>query len=247
VTGADRETAKKRVLELTPLTGHVAIDAPAGAELSIDGQALASRAPLREPADVAAGTHTVVARLDDQTQTVIVTCAAGETVTAKVDIVRTGAPLVVLPIAGEAAATPPSRPEPERGSQVENSSAKIVTVAALGVAAAALAGTGIALDVASANDLTNAENALGSLAMGRSPSSVCYPNASSPACQAAHIAAETHVSRGNEAVGMLAGAGVLGAAAIMTWSFWPKKRTDGARVVPVVSPAMAGLGVSGSF
>src|SRR5580704_986921 len=69
VTGVDRETARKRILELSALVGHVIIEAPSGADLWIDGQMLPRKAPLGEPADVSAGMHTVQARLEDQTKT----------------------------------------------------------------------------------------------------------------------------------------------------------------------------------
>jgi hypothetical protein len=98
VTGVDRETARKRIAELTPLVGHVTVIAPSGADLWIDGQMLPRKAPLSEPADVSAGMHTVQARLGDQTKSVGISCQAGQTVTAKIDIEMSGTPVVVVPI-----------------------------------------------------------------------------------------------------------------------------------------------------
>src|SRR5580658_4364798 len=134
VVGGDRDTAKKRIVELTPFVGRVTFDAPTGAELWLDGQMLPGKAPLTEAVDVAPGTHTAQGRLGDVTKTVSVTCAAGQTATAKIDIVLTGPPLVVVPMLAE---SPRPSEATRKGYHEESSTAKVVTVAALGVGAVA--------------------------------------------------------------------------------------------------------------
>jgi hypothetical protein len=47
---------------------------------------------------------------------------------------------------------------------------------------------------------------------------------------------------------MFVGTGVLAAAAVVTWVVWPKTKVEErARIFPIVSPQMAGLGLTGSF
>jgi hypothetical protein len=248
VAAGDRDTAKKRILELTPLVGHVSFDAPVGTELWVDGQMLASKAPLSEAVDVAPGTHSVQGRLGDTTKTVTVSCAAGQTATAKIDIVLTGPPLVLVPMPGESPPAPPPGAA-ETGSHGASSTAKIVTVTALGAGAIAFLAAGIGFEVASSSEDSDRQTFAQSL--GNSPTVCNRPSPSNATvCSEWQNAAQAHARDGNLAAGMLATAGVLAAAAVVTWSVWPKRRdgtSAGARVVPMASPQLAGLGVVGSF
>jgi hypothetical protein len=252
VAGGDRETALEHIAELAALVGHIAIDATAGAELWIDDQMLPNKAPLGEPADVAAGTHTVRARLGDQTETVSVSCAPGQTVQAKIDIVLTGAPLLPVPTARESIANlQGTGQKPPKDERYAASGARVATLVALGVGAVALLGTGIGLEVASSKASSAAAADATQLQYGGISSSVCSDPMmaeSITACSSLANELSAHSADASAATGLFVGAGVLAATFAVTWVLWPKARLgEQAAVVPLVSPSMAGLGLGGSF
>jgi hypothetical protein len=245
VTGSDRETARKRIAELTPLVGHVTVVAPSGADLWIDGQMLPRKAPLSEPADVSAGMHTVQARLGDQTKSVGISCQAGQTVTAKIDIEITGTPVVVVPMPGEGGPPPPpAQPEqPNPPTHYVASGAKIGTTVAFGVAAVAGIAVGVGMQVAAGskgNDVTQFQG---------SPNSCLGTAETSPRCTNLSSAANSQVSDENARTGAFIAAGVFALAAVVTWVAWPNsKAVETARhFVPLTSPSMTGLGFSTAF
>jgi hypothetical protein len=246
VTGADRETARKRIAELSSLVGHVTIIAPSGADLWIDGQMLPRKAPLGEPADVSSGSHTIQARLGDQTKSTQISCSAGQNVTATIDIVLNGPGLVVVPIPGEGGpvATPP--PPPEKPSHYANSGAKIATVVVLGAAGVGLIAGGIGLEAAASSASSTEATDRAAIQKGSSSTSQCV-GSTSTACTNLAGEASSHSTDANLGVGMIVGGGVLAAAAVVTWIVWPKTKVEDARIFPLVSPGMAGLGFSGSF
>jgi hypothetical protein len=248
VTAVDREAARKRIVELSALVGHIVIDAPSGADLWIDGQMLPRKAPLGEPADAAGGMHTVQARLGDQTKTATVACSPGQTVTVKIEIEGTpGTGLVVVPMPGERVTVP--APTPEKPFHYETPTAKVVTVVALGVGAVGFLAAGIGLEAASssASSALNADHAQ-ILKAGGNPNTFCTTSPTAAPCADEASKAGAHASDANAGVGMLVGTGLLGAAAVVTWIVWPKSKVqDAARIVPMVSPQMAGLGLTGSF
>jgi hypothetical protein len=248
VTGSDRETARKRIAELTPLVGHVTVVAPSGADLWIDGQMLPRKAPLSEPADVSAGMHTVQARLGDQTKSVGISCQAGQTVTAKIDIEITGTPVVVVPMPGEGGPPPPpAQPEqPNPPTHYVASGAKIGTTVAFGVAAVAGIAVGVGMQVAAGskgNDVTADQ------AGGNSTSCTNPTSGNAGRCQNLLNAANSQSSDENIRTGAFVAAGVLAVAAVTTWLVWPNTKTvETARhFVPLTSPSMMGLGFSTAF
>jgi hypothetical protein len=250
--GGDRETALERIMELTALVGHVAIDAPAGAELWVDEQMLPSKAPLSEPADVAAGTHTVRARFGDQTRTVSVSCAPGQTVQAKIDIPLTEASPLLVPTAPESIANLRETGEkPPKEERYVSSAARVTTLVVLGAGAVALLGAGIGLEVASSKASSAAAADVTQLQYGGISSSVC-----SDAMMAQNITAcsnlaselSAHSTEASAAAGLFVSAGVLAATFAVAWVAWPKTRVgERAQILPLVSPSMAGLGLGGSF
>jgi hypothetical protein len=240
VTGADRETARKRIDELSLIVGHVMIEAPTGADLWIDGVMLPRKAPLNEAADVAGGTHTVQARLGDQTKTATVACNAGQTVTAKIDITVVGpGGVVVVQMPGEGGAP----------YHYETPGAKIGVVIGLAAGTVGLIAGGIGLEVAS----SSASNALATdhtqiQSMGGNPNTFCTTNPGKAPCADEASQASAHANDANTAVGLFVGGGVLAAAAVVTWFVWPNKKVaDRPGLVPIVSPQVAGLGFVGSF
>jgi hypothetical protein len=249
VTAVDRETARRHVVELSAIVAHVAIEAPTGADLWIDGQMLPRKAPLSEPADVAAGKHTIQARLADQTKTTTVSCLPGQTTKARIEIEIAGTPVVIVPMPGEPGAPPAPAPA-ERPFHYETPAAKVVTVVALGVGAAALLGVGIGLEAASssASSALTADHEQITKA-GGNPNTFCTTSPSASPCADELSKASSRTGDANAAAGMFVGTGVLAVAAVATYILWPKKRVEDntARVVPMVSPGTAGLGLVGSF
>ena len=72
--------APKLLEQLQAETAHVSIDAPAGANIVVDGEPLAASAPLREPVDVAPGTHAIEARSGTRSARTSLSAPRGQTV-----------------------------------------------------------------------------------------------------------------------------------------------------------------------
>jgi hypothetical protein len=242
VDPADRETARKHIVELSALVGHVQIDAPSGADLWIDGQHLAGKAPLKEPADVSAGPHTVQARLGDQTKMAGVSCEAGQTVTAKIEMEAMPDPA----LAGGPPTSGPGRLEPEESNRPVlhvASRGKIVTTVVLGTAAVAAIGVGVGMQLdasAKGSDVTNAEHGGGS--------SSCFGQ-TSVRCMQLSSDANAEATADNVRTGAFIGAGVLAVAAVVVWAAWPNSKVveSSRHVVPLVSPGFAGIGFVTEF
>jgi hypothetical protein len=234
VSAADRETARKHIVELSALVGHIRIEAPIGADLAIDGQPLSGKAPLIEAADVAAGPHTVQAHLGDQTKMTGVSCEAGQTVTATIDL-ETPVPELPTP-SPELARGEPEESSAPRGYRA--SGGKIATTVVLGVAAVAAIATGTGMQLAAtgrANDVTTDQ-------IGGSPSS-CF-GMTSPQCARLSSDANAEATDDNVRTGAFIGAGVLAVVAVVVWVAWPNSRAveSSRHIVPLVSPGFTGLG-----
>ncbi len=241
VAEASRAKAAVFLAEIQPKIAHLAIDAPAGATITLDGTEAANGI-----IDVQPGTHTVVAELGHETRTSTVTVGVGQTAPAKLAFDSLSLPWA--PDAWNAGAAlfaaSQASPPTERPFHYETSSAKTATLIALGVGTAALLATGIGLEVASSNEESDVESdhrVLGS-------NSACAPPKHSPVCTDLDNAQQSTVTDSNAAGWTFAGAGVFAAATIVTWVVWPKRRVEDATlVVPIVSARMAGLGWTGSF
>jgi hypothetical protein len=249
VTAVDREIARKRIVELSAIVGHVIIDAPSGADLWIDGQMLPRKAPLSEPADVAGGMHTIQARLGDQTKTATVACSPGQTVTTKIVIEGTpGAGVVVVAIPGEggqAAATVATAP-PAPTFHEETSKGKIGLLIGLGAGAVGLLAGGIGLEVAGSSSAGTAATDRTALQKGGTSTTVCN-GSTSTACTNLASENSSASSARNTAIGLFVGAGVFAAAFGVTLAVWPKTKVFDAQVTPVVTPTSGGLALGGRF
>jgi hypothetical protein len=235
VTVADRETARKHVAELSPLVGHILIDAPIGAEVSIDGQTLPGKAPVIEPADVATGAHTVEARLGSQSKTASVSCEAGQTVTAKIELEIAPPPVPVV-----APAPAPVEP-PEASVQVRTtaSGAKIDTVVILGGLAVAAIVIGVAMEVTAESARRNESGEqTGEL-------SSCFGSRASTLTRCNDLASDVNdkLTDENGATAAFIAGGVFAAATALAWAAWPNRRVveSRRRLVPHVAPGVAGL------
>ena len=79
-----KENAKKYIADASSKTGHIAVDAPPGAEIVIDGKKWNAVAPFKEPLDTLPGRHVLDARLGERTASRDVDAPAG--VVVEVDL-----------------------------------------------------------------------------------------------------------------------------------------------------------------
>ena len=142
ITAAQREQADASATELVSKVGQLAIEAPAGATIVVDGERV--EGDLAEPVPVAAGTHVVEASSGGTTKRESATCAIGAT--AHVSFIeapsRVEAPAAPAPLA----AAPVIRDERHR---------RYVLPGALAVAGLAGVGLGIGFSLASQNAKTD--------------------------------------------------------------------------------------------
>jgi hypothetical protein len=249
VDGADRETARKHIVELSALVGHIRIDAPDGADLWIDGQHLQAKAPLKEAADVSVGPHMVQARLGDRTKMAGVSCEAGQTVTATIAIEAMPVPsLVVGPPTSGAAGLEPE----ESNTRVRSvaSKGKIATTVVLSVAAVAGIGTGVGMQLAAGGKGSDLDADHAQIQReGGNPASFCSTHPQTAPCPVEASQAQSKTTDENVRTGAFIGAGVLAVAAVVVWVAWPNSKVveSSRHVVPLVSPGFAGLGFVTQF
>ena len=235
ITGKDRDTAKLLIAELVRKVGHVTIDAPTGAKVTVDGAGLAGEAPFADPIDVTPGKHAIVAKMGDTTKNVDVVAGEGETVAAK--FVFADAPLP-LP-------TPPPVPPPPRPPAPEppSSGAKLGTAIALGGAALASLGVGVGFAIATSNDA----NRISQLQAGYSSES-CFGSTLSR-CANLTKAADQHRTDTGGAEGFLVAGGALGLGALATVLLWPSpvRLSTATWLVPLVTGAGGAVELVGRF
>ena len=223
------------IAELVRKVGHVTIDAPTGAKVTVDGAGLAGEAPFADPIDVTPGKHAVVAKMGDTTKNVDVVAGEGETVSARFVFADGPLPLPTPP----PVPPPPPPPAPEPPS----SGAKLGTAIALGGGAAVALGVGIAFVAVASGQ----ESHVTQLQQGNTSYS-CFQSTSTRCSQLASdvSAHKTDVGVG---AGLLVGGGALALGAVGALLFWPSPRKDTASVwvFPAVTPAGAGLGMMGRF
>jgi hypothetical protein len=245
-----RESARTKWLpEAESQIGRVSVDAPAGTQVSMDGTAIGV-APFDQLIYVAPGDHDLAAKFGSGEHSMRVTAVAGNIVTAR--FVPEPAP-PALPASG----LPPPPPPPEKpvvaeappSRRTSPSTAKIVTVAAIG--GTAIVATGIAIGFAQAS--LGAENHAKSLRSQPelSSTSSCYPpgSPSLPAGCADLSAAVSDQSRYYWLqVGFYVGAGALAATAVTTWLLWPNATRESSwSIQPAVGARSAGAQFVGSF
>ena len=188
-----RQMARSYVAELSPRVGQVDIEAPPSARVSIDGKPLEE--PPKEPVAVQPGRHVIEAAFEGKLRSVTVECEKGKVVKAKIEF--------------EAGGTEPPREDRSGGW----STAKTVTVAALGASALAGIGVGVgfALSSQSAKTDENAARVAG----------VCVDQ-SSDSCNRLKTARDSVDSKATiSTVGYIAG-GVLLLGAVIAAVVWPR-------------------------
>lgn len=231
VTDATREKARAWIAELAKKAGRLDVETPAGTRLTLDGKLVDQ--PLTEPLYVRPGRHTLEGTYQGRARTAMAEVATGETTKVRLDLDR-------APESAPASTTLPPAVAPPRGW----STARFVTVSALG--AGALVG-GVLTFVfrgAAQGNVDDARDALGGAgclgAVG-----------DEPCARAAALRDERDTNQTLSTVSLVSGlvlaGGALGAALL-----WPEGGgrvgvTPPPRLTPVVGTSTAGLGLAGRF
>ncbi len=118
---------------------------------------------------------------------------------------------------------------------------------ALGAGAIGLLAGGIGLEVASSSANTSAATDRTMLQKGGTSTSTCF-GVTTGACADLSSQVNSHTTDANAAAGLFVGAGILAVAVGVTFAVWPKSKVvEGAVIVPVITPSVAGLGLTGAF
>jgi hypothetical protein len=240
-TTEDRAKAERILEEANRVTGHVAVEAPEGAEIILD-DVPSGEAPVKEAYDVTPGKHTVAARANGASRVLTVDAPAGQLVTARFAIEATRAPTLSAPVpvaTGPTPTTPPPPPPPakepepppvETHSHAHESQARIIAPVVIGALGVVAFGVGAGMGLASQGQESSATSF-----RATNPPGFCANQASSTCLQYQSILSsqqqDTNISR----VLLVTGA-VLVVAAVVTYLAWPRTRREHAGWV------MPGLG-----
>ena len=238
---ADLARAPKLLEQLQGETARVSIEAPAGAHLVVDGETLATTAPLGEALDVMPGVHTIEARIGAQSARSSITAPRGQIVVVKLSLdepatVGPSLPPVADHSSAKANVTPPpAEPTPS------SSTKWIVGGGAIGLGVvSAIVGIGFVAGANSAaSDVTKLET--------QTPQGCAGTLASTSGCQARQSATDNKTRDSNMSVGFLAAAGALVGGGVVAMIFWPKASASNVGVAPMLSPQSAGAVLSGHF
>lgn len=224
ITDAMRDKAKQNIADLLAKVSQVDVDVPDGAKVSVDGKPL-EEFP-KDPVPVAPGKHTIEAAFSGKVRSVSVNPRVGEVVKAKIDF-EDGTTTM-----------PPAE------AQYERPLAGWVVPAGLG--ALGIAGLVVGGAFASASQSSKDD----SEALRRSSPGLCAAP-ESPACRDYDDKRSTAESQATVAwVGYVSG-GVLLAASVATFVFWPKSGkaspSRGMLVTPLVGANGGGASLKLSF
>jgi hypothetical protein len=230
------EDAHRFMKEAETDVAHIAIHAPAGASVTIDGQP-ATGAPPSDPVDVLSGSHVVEASLGDRVARTQVLAAAGTVVIADLHFDPVSPAQTAPP--STAAATSPMPPAPGTDS-VQPAPARWwnarrwIGVAAGGVGVLSLAASG-----AFAADASSARDQAASLRAGQASCST-----SCAALEDAYSRQDTDATLSR----VFLGVGLAGVAAGAALILWPDPHPAATvAVVPVTTPRSGSLQLQGVF
>jgi hypothetical protein len=229
-------------------TGHIAIEAPAGAIVLVDEEMI-GRAPLATAVDVDAAEHTVAANIGGRAAARRVVVSAGNVTRVQLEAppadpapppstIVASAPQTtsaVAPVETLDAPPPEARANPLR----------TWIPVGLGVGALALAGGGVYFTARASHDSDDASRLRSGL-----PSDACAGATSTASAPCAAIADAVHGSNNarTASVVMFGGAGVLAVGAALSFVLIPA-RTEGVRsaVIPMVGPGALGASWVATF
>ena len=221
ITDAMRDKARANIAELLKNVGQIAIEAPAGAKISVDGKPL-DAAP-NEPIPVTAGKHTVDAAHAGKVKSLTVDAKVGAVEKARFDFTPDAAGTYQPPVGGQ-------------GSRW--STARIVTVGAL--AAGAVTGAALAV-VFRFSALDNVDQAKGLL-----QGTGCV-GVDSPTCTKVKQLEKDRDTNVTVSTVSFVAAAAFTAGAVAAVYFWPTSKERAARLVPAAAPGYGGLSFVGRF
>lgn len=243
ISQADREAALQRIDELAAKVGHVSVDAPTGAVVTVDGIEEGDT-PLPGPLDMPPGTHAVVVRMGTASRASRVQPRAGETIAVNVSFDGPGdhgSPPEVTAGISPAPVSPAAAPlelEPEHASH------RTRTAVVASLTGGALLGTalGSGFVVAARGATYTARSAT----LG--PSGDACAQSGSLRCTHVNPASGASGRDTSAAVVSLAGAAALAATGLAVWHFW-RKPSDAKSMwfAPTVAHKGATVGVQGRF
>jgi hypothetical protein len=204
--------------------GRLAIHAPRGAEISVDGRAQGS-APFQDSIAVSAGQHEVAARLGPWSQTVRAAPRPGEVLAVQFQTIATPASAAVA-VAAE---------HPPAGATAGPPRAKLVTVALVAVSAAAATGLGAAFAVYAKQDADEASTLRSALASG-----ACAPPSPAPSCPSLARAVQYQDQNVRASIGSYVAGGALAAGAVALWLCWPSTSTKATTAGWSLAPHLGG-------
>jgi hypothetical protein len=219
----DRAKARRYVDELHARVGRVAVDAPAGLTVVVDGHVLPQLTPLPEPIDVAPGEHFVEARLGDRTRMLRVEAPAGSVVAIRfrADELASAANGAPTKAAGSNA-TPVVAPSSSRAPEVEpppegprDQTARYVVSGVLVGAGVVALGGAIGFALGASGSKSDAEKILAG-----APDSACV-GSTSVDCAALGDARRSQAREGDWALGLGVTSGVLVVGGVATFLLWP--------------------------
>jgi len=228
------------------VTAQLDIHTSIAVEVLVDGVALSATTVASERAAengrivsvrVRAGEHGVTVRQGTYEQTQRVTAKGGEILDLHLEQVQSEAPRPELSV--PSIETPTSLPGDDSGRE----RTKWITVVSLGAGAVAIAGLGVGFAVGARNQASDASAATAKVDPNGSRS-ICFgPAGGSSWCT--RLNDETQAAKRNWAISLAfyVGAGVLGAASLITWTLWPSTAATraGARLTPVVTARSGGF------
>lgn len=243
----DRDEVRTRLAEVDAQLGRFVVSVPAGARVTIDGETIEDAA-LGDPVSVPPGLHEVRASSAGKTRSVDVLAVAGETknVTLTFDELApsaksSAAAPAVHPGAAPSAASADLGAAPPAARERARSPWPVVgwSGVALGVVAASV---GVGFAAASFSDADERDR------LRSDPSSSQCPSPTLALCADLKDAAESRAANANRAYAFGAAGAVLGAAgaAILLLRVGTSDRTA-ARVLPVLSPTVAGISAGAAF
>jgi hypothetical protein len=244
----ERAQATRHIADLMMKTGHLEVQAPTGALLTLDGSQNAGVAPLEEPLDVVPGPHVVQAKLAHGSKSQSVEAVAGQVVRVSFppEVEESvAAPTLETRTSGGATSTMPAVASPARGESPAPSTgvsaARVVTVAALGGSAIVAGLLGVYFGHQSNKDAD------------RVPAlRAANPNctATSDGCQQLQDALSSAHSEHLTSDGLFVAGAALAVVAIGTWILWPSPAQPSAarlRIVPVAGSSAFGALAVGAF
>jgi hypothetical protein len=235
--GDDRSVAERHIADLMGQTGHLDVVAPTGAQVMLDG-APAGLAPLGDTLDVLPGRHHLEVQTAQGSREAVPDVGAGQFLRVNLmSAAGSSSPTTIqlAPAPVHEANPPGSQPADDhaqtaaRAPEASGSSkARVITVALMGAASAALVGVGAYFALQSQNEANTVDRYRSSYGP-----SWCFQSTSDP-CGPWNDAVQAQSRDATASNVLYVAGGVLAAGALATWFLWPKATTSAA-----VGPSLA--------